>query len=160
MRRIGKCTGGGQRLRSGWMNSRRRPDARPRCCRRRPICLPHDSGFWKNHRPTAPTPTAALWNHPPFLPRPTSPGRLALGAQNISAHENDGAHTGEVSARMAADVGCEYALVGHSERRAAGETDDDCAQKIAAALRAGLSPILCIGETAAEDAAGPRPRRH
>ena len=84
----------------------------------------------------------------------TSPGRLALGAQNISAHENDGAHTGEVSARMAADVGCEYALVGHSERRAAGENDDDCAKKIAAALRAGLSPILCIGETAAEDAAG------
>ena len=89
-----------------------------------------------------------------FSSATTSPGRLALGAQNISAHENDGAHTGEVSARMAADVGCEYALVGHSERRAAGENDDDCAKKIAAALRAGLSPILCIGETAAEDAAG------
>ena len=104
--------------------------------------------------PGSELPGTSSWKSPFSPSMPTLLGRLALGAQNISAHEYDGAHTGEVSARMAADVGCKYTLVGHSERRAAGETDDDCAKKIAAALHAGLSPIVCIGETAAEDAAG------
>ncbi|MGU9950994.1 MAG: triose-phosphate isomerase [Gammaproteobacteria bacterium WSBS_2016_MAG_OTU1] len=74
----------------------------------------------------------------------------AVGAQNICRYGSDGAHTGEMSARMVADVGGAYTIVGHSERRALGETDEECADKLAAAVQADLSPILCIGETAAE----------
>jgi len=73
---------------------------------------------------------------------------LLLGAQNLSAHEQ-GAHTGEVSAAMLAEVGCEYVLVGHSERRELhGEDDDLVAEKFVVAQRAGLRPILCMGESA------------
>src|SRR6056297_1131752 len=72
---------------------------------------------------------------------------VELGAQDVSEHES-GAYTGEVSASMLADLGCRYAIVGHSERRTLyGETDDRVAAKFAAAHRQGLVPILCIGET-------------
>jgi triosephosphate isomerase len=75
---------------------------------------------------------------------------IALGGQNVSA-EAPGAHTGEVAAGMLKDLGCEYALVGHSERRALyGEGDALVARKFAAALAAGLMPILCVGESLAE----------
>ncbi|MCC7258179.1 MAG: triose-phosphate isomerase [Gammaproteobacteria bacterium] len=75
---------------------------------------------------------------------------IALGAQSVSA-EASGAFTGEVSAGMLRDVGCRYAIVGHSERRALyGETDALVARKFAAAQSAGLQPILCVGETLAE----------
>ena len=68
---------------------------------------------------------------------------------------DDGAYTGEVSAAMLADFGCRYVIVGHSERRALfGETDEVVALKFAAALKAGLTPILCVGETLAEREAG------
>ena len=79
---------------------------------------------------------------------------LAVGAQDVAA-EATGAFTGEVSAAMLRDVGCRYVIVGHSERRALfGDTDDRVAGKVGAALRAGLAPILCVGETLAERDAG------
>lgn len=77
---------------------------------------------------------------------PPLAGLAELGAQDLSAH-GEGAHTGEVAARHLADVGCRFALVGHSERRAAGETDALVRRKLRAALAGGLSPVLCVGET-------------
>ncbi len=75
---------------------------------------------------------------------------VAWGAQNVSK-QPQGAHTGEVAADMLIEFGCRYAIVGHSERRALyGETDDKAARKFAAAARAGITPILCIGETLEE----------
>jgi len=72
---------------------------------------------------------------------------LAWGAQDISEHDK-GAFTGEVSGGMLSDFGCRYVLVGHSERRTLhGETNQRVAAKFSAALRAGLVPVLCIGET-------------
>jgi triosephosphate isomerase len=81
-------------------------------------------------------------------------GALALGAQDVCA-EAHGAFTGEVSAAMLKDVGCEFVLVGHSERRALyGEDNSLVARKFAAALGKGLTPILCVGEQLAEREAG------
>jgi len=75
---------------------------------------------------------------------------LAWGAQNVSEHAR-GAYTGEVSAAMLAEFGCRYVIVGHSERRQLyGETDAQAAAKFAAAQAAGLTPILCVGETLEE----------
>src|SRR5947207_13629564 len=75
---------------------------------------------------------------------------VALGAQNVSEHAQ-GAYTGEVSAAMLAEFGCRYVIVGHSERRQLyGESDAQVAAKFAAARAAGLTPILCVGETLAE----------
>jgi len=79
---------------------------------------------------------------------------LRLGAQNVSAHVS-GAHTGETSPAMLSDVGCEFVLVGHSERRNIyGETSEQVAAKFAAALAAGVTPLLCVGETLGEREAG------
>jgi len=79
---------------------------------------------------------------------------IAWGAQNVSEHAA-GAFTGEVSAAMVAEFGCRYAIVGHSERRALhGEGDAAVAAKAVAALTAGLTPIVCVGETLAEREAG------
>lgn len=75
---------------------------------------------------------------------------ILLGAQDVCA-EDIGAHTGEVSASMLADVGCRFVIVGHSERRALyGEDDALVARKFAAVLRQGLVPILCVGESLEE----------
>ena len=75
---------------------------------------------------------------------------VAWGAQDVSEHEQ-GAYTGEVSAAMLKDFGCRFVIVGHSERRAMyGDTDSVVAAKYAAALKAGLTPILCVGESLAE----------
>lgn len=75
---------------------------------------------------------------------------VGLGAQNCH-HEAAGAFTGEVSPVMARDVGCRYVILGHSERRhKMGETDSQVNQKAKAALQAGLTVILCVGETLAE----------
>lgn len=80
--------------------------------------------------------------------------KIALGAQNLSEFES-GAYTGEVSAPMLAESGCEYVLIGHSERRALyAETDKQVAAKFTAAQKAGLRPILCVGETLADRDAG------
>jgi triosephosphate isomerase len=79
---------------------------------------------------------------------------VALGAQNVSEHEK-GAYTGEVAPAMLRDFGCEYVIVGHSERRSLfGETSEQVSAKFKAALSAGLTPILCVGETLEEREAG------
>jgi triosephosphate isomerase len=80
--------------------------------------------------------------------------RITLGAQNMH-WEGKGAHTGEISAEMLLGI-CDYVILGHSERRAAGsneDTDESIQKKVAAALAAGLTPILCVGETQEERAA-------
>lgn len=79
---------------------------------------------------------------------------IAWGAQNLS-QQPKGAFTGEVSATMLNDFGCAYVIVGHSERRAIyGESDQLVAEKYAAAQAAGLTPILCVGETLEEREGG------
>ena len=79
---------------------------------------------------------------------------IRWGAQDVSAHAQ-GAYTGEVSAGMLAESGCRYALLGHSERRAYHqESDALVAEKAAAALAHGVTPIVCVGETLEERDAG------
>ena len=79
---------------------------------------------------------------------------LLWGAQDVSAQEQ-GAYTGEISASMLRDFGVRYVLVGHSERRQYhGETDEIVALKAQRALAAGITPIVCVGETLAEREAG------
>lgn len=74
-------------------------------------------------------------------------GKLAVGAQNCHA-EDAGAFTGEVSPAMLADVGCSHVILGHSERRRDfAERDEQIAKRVLAALKHGLLPIVCIGET-------------
>jgi triosephosphate isomerase len=77
--------------------------------------------------------------------RLASAGRLLIGAQDVFFEES-GAHTGEVSAGMLASLGVTYVIVGHSERRARGETDEQINAKVAAALRRKLTPVVCVGE--------------
>jgi triosephosphate isomerase len=96
----------------------------------------------------------ALWMERARTGLERYPSRLALGAQNVAAWEQ-GAYTGEISARMMADAGACYALVGHSERRLLfGETDEMVSRKMACCWTAGLSPVLCIGETGFERETG------
>ena len=103
----------------------------------------------------AATGTAEVVVCPPFVHiadvgRALAGSPMSLGAQDVCAEEA-GAHTGEISAAMLADLGCRYVIVGHSERRALyGEDDALVARKFAAAQRHGLTPILCVGETLAE----------
>ena len=80
--------------------------------------------------------------------------QISWGAQDLSPHAF-GAHTGEIAAEMLRDYGCRYVIVGHSERRRQqGENNTLIAQKYAAAQRARLIPVLCVGETAQQRAAG------
>ncbi len=82
----------------------------------------------------------------------TGKGSVAIGAEDIS-ETLGGATTGEVTAGVVADLGATYALVGHSERRAMGETDEQIFTKVQHALAHGLTPVLCVGErTRDEDA--------
>lgn len=79
---------------------------------------------------------------------------IAVGAQDVSDQES-GAFTGEVSAAMLKDVGCQYVIVGHSERRSLYcEKDEDTAAKYVAAQKEGLKPILCVGELLEERESG------
>lgn len=79
---------------------------------------------------------------------------LGWGAQDVSSHAS-GAYTGEVSVSMLRDFACSHVIIGHSERRAYhGETDAQVAAKTVAALAAGITPIVCIGETLAQREAG------
>lgn len=101
-----------------------------------------------------PNPTPQLMIFPPApylsLAQAEFGAMVDLGAQN-AAIEAAGAFTGEVAPEMLADLGIGYVLVGHSERRSLfGETDKVVADKVAAAIRAGLRPILCVGETLAQ----------
>ena len=88
---------------------------------------------------------------PPFVYIPSvaeanAGSGIKLGAQNM-CDQDSGAFTGEVSGPMLKDVGCEYVIIGHSERRAMyGETDEVTAIKYGAVLKNGLKPIFCIGE--------------
>ena len=92
---------------------------------------------------------------PPFTALPAlgkaiqgSPVQLA--AQNVHWAE-EGAYTGEISTRMLLDAGCHYCIIGHSERRHVfGETDEQVHRKVAACVKAGLKPVLCLGETLEE----------
>ena len=86
--------------------------------------------------------------------RETCPAGIRLGVQNIH-WEDEGAFTGEISAPLARAAGATHVLVGHSERRSLfGERDADVARKAAAALRHGLVPLVCVGETLEERRAG------
>ena len=79
---------------------------------------------------------------------------ISWGAQDVSAHEQ-GAYTGEVCVGMLDDFACRWALVGHSERRGMhGETDQAVADKAQAALRGGITPVVCVGESLAQHEAG------
>ena len=81
-------------------------------------------------------------------------GRIQVGAQDVCA-EAQGAFTGQVSAAMLKDVGCAYVIVGHSERRRLNHEDDALvARKFVAAQRAGLIPVLCVGESLEEREGG------
>ena len=83
-----------------------------------------------------------------------SGSEVLLGAQTVSEH-SVGAFTGEISTSMLKDVGCDYVIVGHSERRALyGETSEAVAAKFKAVIESGLAPILCVGETLEEREAG------
>lgn len=82
------------------------------------------------------------------------PDWLALGGQDCSA-QGDGAHTGDISAAMLADLQCRYVIVGHSERRQDHAEDNARVRsKAEAALAAGLTPIICVGETLSQREAG------
>ncbi|MBS0577989.1 MAG: triose-phosphate isomerase [Proteobacteria bacterium] len=136
---------------------------------RRPIV----AGNWKMHGSRAenarlieellagcaPNPAATCIICPPFVylqeaARMLRDSALSLGAQDVSA-DAQGAFTGEVSAGMLKDVGCEYVIVGHSERRLLyRESDQLVARKFAAAHGRGLVPILCVGEQLADRDAG------
>jgi len=73
---------------------------------------------------------------------------IAFGAQDLSAHDS-GAYTGEISGAFLSALDCRYVIIGHSERRTLhGESDEDVAAKVAAALKHNLAPIICVGETA------------
>jgi triosephosphate isomerase len=99
--------------------------------------------------------TAEMAMCPPFVYIPQVAAMLegasiSLGAQDVNDQES-GAHTGEIAPNMLTDIGCKYVIVGHSERRAIyGESDEFTARKFAAARKAGLVPILCVGETLEE----------
>src|SRR5947209_8305224 len=80
--------------------------------------------------------------------------QVAVGAQNLH-WEKEGAYTGEICPVMLLDVGCTHVIIGHSERRQYfGETDDTVNAKLKAALEAGLTPIVCVGEVLEEREAG------
>lgn len=71
--------------------------------------------------------------------------KVQFGAQHARGEEG-GSHTGDISLRQVKGIGCQYVIIGHAERRALGETDDEVRAKVSAALMLGLIPIVCIGE--------------
>ena len=79
--------------------------------------------------------------------------RIGIGAENCNANAS-GAYTGEIAANMLLDAGCKYVILGHSERRAMGETNVDVNAKVLAALENGLIPIMCVGESLEQREAG------
>lgn len=96
---------------------------------------------------------------PPFTAIPAAveaAKNFSIGLAGQNMHwEKEGAFTGEISAAMLLEAGCRYVIIGHSERRQLfGETEETVAKKSKAALSAGLTPIVCVGETLAEREAG------
>jgi triosephosphate isomerase len=114
-------------------------------------------------RATASPPAAELLVCPPAtliqaVAEAVRSSAIAVGGQDCHP-EASGAHTGDIAAEMLADLGCRYVIVGHSERRANhGESDILVRRKAEAALRAGLVPIVCVGETETERMRGEAPR--
>jgi triosephosphate isomerase len=109
---------------------------------------------------TSPVPGRQLWFFPPAVTlaaaREAAAGRddVTIGAQNVH-WEPKGAFTGEVSLPMVMEAGARAVLIGHSERRHLfGETDEQVSRKLAAALKAGVRPLVCVGETLAEREGG------
>jgi triosephosphate isomerase (TIM) len=109
---------------------------------------------------TSPVPGRRLWFFPPSVTisaaAEATTGRedVTIGAQNVH-WEPKGAFTGELSIPLVMEAGARAALIGHSERRHLfGETDEQVARKLTAALRAGLMPLVCVGETLAEREGG------
>lgn len=116
---------------------------------------------WKSHPETVDEATVLLSQYktsslpeslsvivcPPavFLPAQVTPGQVVLGVQDVA--ENNDTCTGEVRAAQVASIGLQYAIVGHSERRARGETNTQVNQKIRQCLSAGITPIVCVGES-------------
>lgn len=91
---------------------------------------------------------------PPYVYLSHETNGIKKGAQSVSVHDS-GAFTGEISGKMLRDVGCQYVIVGHSERRSLfAESNEIVAKKVLATLAAGLIPILCVGETDEEREAG------
>lgn len=80
-----------------------------------------------------------------YLPLFKKNKSVSLGSQNVF-YEKEGAYTGEISVQMLKDLGVKYVLVGHSERRMLGENNEDISKKISIILKAGLFPIVCVGE--------------
>lgn len=76
--------------------------------------------------------------------------KVAYAAQNMH-WDAEGSHTGEISASEVKDAGATYVLIGHAERRALGETNEDTRKKVARAIEAGLKPILCVGESSRDE---------
>jgi len=127
-------------------------------------------GNWKMHgnfadnaallaalRPATPAARIAVCVPSPYLAQAAEAlkgSAVTWGAQDVSVHAQ-GAYTGEVSAPMLKDLGCTWVLVGHSERRSMhAESDQLVADKAKAALAAGLTPVVCVGESLAERDAG------
>ena len=119
------------------------------------------ASFLDSFLKTFPEPTAVeIVLAPPFVSLPKAAELMAgqsavgLSAQNMS-HETSGAFTGEINAAMLKEVGCQYVILGHSERRSLyGENDVVINKKVHATLAAGLVPILCIGESLEERESG------
>jgi len=82
----------------------------------------------------------------PAAVKATRETRVGIGAENCNANAS-GAYTGEIATNMLVDAGCKYVIIGHSERRAMGETDAEVNAKVKAVLAADLIPILCVGES-------------
>jgi len=138
-----------------------------------PKRFPLIAGNWKMHKTLAEAtalaqevrekmatpPAAEVVLAPPFtalaaVAQVLAGSQIKLAAQD-TFWEKQGAFTGEISPLMLADVGCQYVIIGHSERRQYfGETNDTVNRKIKAALSVGLNPIVCIGETLEEREAG------
>lgn len=90
-----------------------------------------------------------------YTSRCLSADNIFIGGQNIAAAPSEGAFTGETSVAMLKDLGCQYVILGHSERRTIyGESDKEIAEKVKVAMEAGVTPILCVGETLEERQSG------
>ena len=131
------------------------------------------AGNWKMYKTIAEAvdfiekikPVAAQAGHcevivaPPFTALAASAAaakgsKVSVAAQNCH-WDKEGAHTGDISTVMLCDAGCTHVIIGHSERRHdCGETDEQVNKKVKAALAAGLTPIVCVGETLAERESG------
>lgn len=112
--------------------------------------LPHLEDTPENREVVLCIPATALW----VVSKSLHGSRIRLGAQNVHWAE-EGAFTGEVAPSMLTEIGVRYVVVGHSERRQYfGETDATVNQRLIAAQKAGLKPILCVGETKAQRDAG------